>query len=385
MTQVLYIQYTNPAAYPPLEHSSRIIAENGHNVLFLGINELGKEDLVFPFHEGIHVKLLPACKPGWLQKFHYLWFCIWVLWESVFYRPNWVYASDLFSCPVALLLKALLGKKIIYHEHDTHINASTYFIKTCVTARYWLAQYAEQIIFPNKARAIKFIQENNVDKNKVQCIWNCPSLREITHLNEQSEDNNLWVIYHGSIVPGRPPVAIVQALALLPETVKLRIIGYETFGSQGYVQQLRNIARELGIEHRLTFLGALPRTEVFYWICMSSIGLSTIPMHHFDNINLINLTGASNKPFDNLACGIPLLVSDLPDWHQMFVEPGYALACNPDDPESIASALRWYIEHPDEMRNMGVLGQKRIQDEWNYESQFELFRNKILCPATLEE
>ena len=34
--RILYVQYTNPAAYPPLEHSSTILANAGWQVLFLG-------------------------------------------------------------------------------------------------------------------------------------------------------------------------------------------------------------------------------------------------------------------------------------------------------------------------------------------------------------
>jgi hypothetical protein len=46
------------------------------------------------------------------------------------------------------------------------------------------------------------------------------------------------------------------------------------------------------------------------------------------DLNEQAMAGASNKPFDYLACGVPLLVSDLLDWRMMFVKPGYGLACN---------------------------------------------------------
>jgi glycosyltransferase involved in cell wall biosynthesis len=86
--------------------------------------------------------------------------------------------------------------------------------------------------------------------------------------------------------------------------------------------------------------------------------------------NLETMTGASNKAFDYLACGLPLLVSNLPDWREMFVKPGYALECDPTDPQSIAAAIRQLIDHPDKMRLMGELGRQRILAEWNYERQF---------------
>lgn len=83
------------------------------------------------------------------------------------------------------------------------------------------------------------------------------------------------------------------------------------------------------------------------------------------------MTGASNKPFDYLSCGCPLLVTALPDWEHMFVQSGLAFSCDAEDPASIATAIRWYYEHPAERTLMGEAGRKRILSEWNYESQFK--------------
>ena len=94
-----------------------------------------------------------------------------------------------------------------------------------------------------------------------------------------------------------------------------------------------------------------------------------MPMKSSD-VNDDTMSGASNKPFDYLACGAALLVTDLPDWGKVFVEPGFGLACDPGDPKSIAQALQWFLEHPDQMRAMGEKGRQRILTDWNYEKQF---------------
>ena len=39
-------------------------------------------------------------------------------------------------------------------------------------------------------------------------------------------------------------------------------------------------------------------------------------------------------------------------------------------PNSIEAALRWYIDHPKERREMGRQGQDKIREAWNYESMF---------------
>ena len=82
------------------------------------------------------------------------------------------------------------------------------------------------------------------------------------------------------------------------------------------------------------------------------------------------MTGASNKPFDYMAAGLALLVSDRPDWRDMFVGPGYARACDPTDPASIAAALTWFLDHPAERRAMGARGRAKIAAEWNYDTAF---------------
>src|SRR5438270_2313182 len=77
--RILYVQYTNPAAYPPLEHSSHILADAGWDVIFLGTGALGANSLRFRPHDRIQVRQLPFCPAGWRQKLHYLWFAMWVV------------------------------------------------------------------------------------------------------------------------------------------------------------------------------------------------------------------------------------------------------------------------------------------------------------------
>jgi glycosyltransferase involved in cell wall biosynthesis len=100
------------------------------------------------------------------------------------------------------------------------------------------------------------------------------------------------------------------------------------------------------------------------------VGLSLLPLHIAD-INLENMIGASNKPFDYLACGLAVLVSRLPGWREQFVDTGYGLDCDPSDADSVAAALQQFYDHPEKVRAMGERGRQRILSEWNYEAQFQ--------------
>jgi glycosyltransferase involved in cell wall biosynthesis len=194
----------------------------------------------------------------------------------------------------------------------------------------------------------------------------------------------LKLLYHGSIVSDRLPISVIDALALLPDPVSLTVVGYETVGSRGYVNRLKHRAQQLGIEGRLQYLGALRRDELLR-VCRScDVGLALLPKQSCD-LNFNAMTGASNKPFDYLATGLAVLVSNLPDWRAMVVEPGYGWSCDPDSPESIAASIRRFLENPDEMRRMAEAGRQRILFDWNYEGQFQpVFRRMELSQTRSE-
>jgi glycosyltransferase involved in cell wall biosynthesis len=116
-------------------------------------------------------------------------------------------------------------------------------------------------------------------------------------------------------------------------------------------------------------LGSMPRSASLRHASRAHVGVSFVPKNT-DDINLRHMVGASNKSFDYMACGLPLLVTDLPDWTLAFVRPGFGRCCDPDDPDSVAAALQWFLDHIPERREMGRRGQKQIRTAWNYEAMF---------------
>jgi glycosyltransferase involved in cell wall biosynthesis len=282
------------------------------------------------------------------------------------WRPDWIYASDVLACPIAWLCSLLPGRRVLYHEHDTPMpNPTRWFPKACLAARRRLARRAALCVLPNATRARRFCEQTGI--RHVHCVWNCPARDEIGPPRAESDGQEVWLLYHGSITPAQLPPMILDALCQLPDWVKLRVIGYQTAGHPRYVEELREMASKLGVAHRFDFLGSVPtRRELLNWCGRSDIGLAL-----FAKQGLQPMCGASNKPFDYLARGCALLVTDLPEWRRMYVDPGYALACDPHDARSIASAVRRLLEHREKTRAMGERGRQRITTDWNYETQFD--------------
>src|SRR5216684_195964 len=119
--RILYVQYTNPAGYPPLQHSSRLLAASGWSVLFLGTHAFGTAALQFPVHPMIRVLQMQRVEAGWRQKLHFAAFGLWTLYWIVRWRPTVVYVSDPLAAPVGLLANLITRTPVIYHEHDSPV------------------------------------------------------------------------------------------------------------------------------------------------------------------------------------------------------------------------------------------------------------------------
>jgi glycosyltransferase involved in cell wall biosynthesis len=369
--RILYLQYGNPAAYPPLERSATQLLNAGWDVLFLGAHTAGVESLTLLTRPRARVLLLSSSRGRWRLKLHYLWFCMWASWRAVLYRPRWIYASDVMSAPVALLLKAVFGRRVLYHEHDAYDpERATVFMRACLAACRCLSHVSDLNVLPSDGRMDDFCRHNSVPKEKCARVWNCPSLAEVRQSRGEAVREDLRLLFQGSIVPARLPLAVLHAMTKVPESVKLRLIGYETIDNRGYVDRLMEEAVRLNLRERVELVGTVSRhADLLALSDDCDIGLALMPVET-DDVNMRSMAGASNKAFEYIACGLPILVGDRPEWRAMFVDPGYARSCDPEDAESIADALGWYLRNPDRARSMGEDGRQRILSEWNYETQF---------------
>jgi glycosyltransferase involved in cell wall biosynthesis len=219
-------------------------------------------------------------------------------------------------------------------------------------------------VFPNAARARLAQAELGFAADRLRVVWNLPRRGELPLLPARP-DEPLVLYYHGNVSPDLVPEAAAAGVRQLAGRVRLRIVGREAPGAAGYVRHLVRPANDV-----ISYEGQIPqRTDLLSAAAAAHVGLALMP-GKTDDVNLRHMTGASNKPFDYMAAGLALLVSDLPDWRDMFVRPGYARPCDPADPNSVAAALRWFLDHPHERRAMAARARARIEAEWNYETAF---------------
>jgi glycosyltransferase involved in cell wall biosynthesis len=365
--RILFIQATEPASYPPLIHASSLMAEEGWAVTFLSAPFEGHR-LELPSHPRIEVRAIPVRPSHVMSKAAYAGYTTAAARLALILRPDVVYASDPLGAAPGLLAARLARARLVYHEHDSPDPGSLH--PFLARARAAAVRGAELVIFPNETRARIVQTELGFAADRLHIVWNLPRRSELPPLEGQPE-SPLILHYHGIIGPDLHliPIAVVEGVQRLCGRVRFQIAGYEASRAAGYVQRLLELGggtNSTGVVH---YAGQVPRADLVATAARAHVGLALTPRDGSD-MNIRYRAGASNKPFDYMAAGLALLVSDQPDWREMFVKPGYARACDPTDPESIAGALSWFIDHPAGRRAMGASGRAKIETEWNYDSAF---------------
>jgi glycosyltransferase involved in cell wall biosynthesis len=284
------------------------------------------------------------------------------------FRPEIIYASDPLGAAPGLLAARLAHAKLVYHEHDSPTRGG--LNRMLSVARGLAARSADLVIFPNEGRARIAENELRFDRSHLRIVWNLPRRAEVPEVRRR-DPNPIILYYHGSIGPKRIPEAVVDAIVKLNGRARLKMVGYEAPGAEGYLEHLmaRGIVRE--DTRLLEYHGPISRgKELLSHAASAHLGLAFMPLSDVD-VNMQHMTGASNKVFDYMASGLPLLVSDLPDWNRLFVDTGYGRACDPMDSASVRSAILWFLDNPEECIRMGERARNKIMCEWNYDTAFQ--------------
>lgn len=83
--------------------------------------------------------------------------------------------------------------------------------------------------------------------------------------------------------------------------------------------------------------------------------------------NLDNAVERSNKLFEYMGMGLPIIVSHLPDWADMINKYQCGLVVDPNDPEDIARKIEVILSDPKGAWAMGQRGRKAVLDNYSWE------------------
>lgn len=146
---------------------------------------------------------------------------------------------------------------------------------------------------------------------------------------------------------------LLRAISALPPQIKAVIVGD---GDLRPVYLAR--ANRLGIRNRVVFTGRVSDDDLPDYYRMADVAvLPSVTMGEAFGLVLI----------EALACGIPVIASDLPGVRTVVNHPGDGLLVPPGDPGALAAAIRHILADEPRRRAMGARGRARVESLYAWE------------------
>ncbi len=155
----------------------------------------------------------------------------------------------------------------------------------------------------------------------------------------QAPDTDL--ISAGSLIGVKDHETLLRALALLPHTTTLRLVG-----DGPEKPRLQALAGKLGLNQQITFAGSIPYLTMPQELARARIHV--LPSRH-EGFGMVTIEAA--------ACGLPTVGSAV---GVLADDPALGISVPPGDAPALATAIRALLDNPAQRRALGQQAQQRV-------------------------
>lgn len=265
--------------------------------------------------------------------------------------------------PMAMLLKAITGKPVIYDIHECYPEMFLHKDYLAVWQGKLISSFIkilEQMAVRYFDAAIAATEHIAEQFEAVPILHNYPLLSEWQNAPESPQRYaSRNICYLGSITKERGLSQLVKALEYVD--CSLHLAG--SFEPASYRDELANLP---GFAKVVEY-GYVNRGEALQLLAKCAIGVV------FFDRSPNHLYSLSTKMFEYMASGLPLIVSDLPANVKLLDRVGCGRYLDPSQPENIAQAIAEMLSDPERLRIMGAKGKSMIGSELSWEAEEPAF------------
>ena len=280
-------------------------------------------------------------------------------------RPQIAHFHDPELLPWALLMK-FCGIRIVYDVHEDvpqqvkHTPGLNKLARKALPPFVSLAEWIGAKLLDGIVVATPTI-ERRFPSHKTALVRNYPLPNELhTQAARPMRERPVEFTYVGYISEVRNIFGMMSAIARMPQSeARLRLVG--SFA----LSETETQARAMAEWSRVKFDGWASREGVAAAMADARAGLVLLlPVEH-------EMLTYPIKLFEYMAAGIPVIASDFPVWREIVESAGCGLLVDPLDPASIAVAMQWIIDNPDEAAEMGKRGRVAVVSKYNWAPEAE--------------
>jgi glycosyltransferase involved in cell wall biosynthesis len=338
--------------------AAKSLAQAGYEVVLIARHD--KAEVV----DGIRVVPLPQPR----NRPHRMTMVLWRLYRLAVQEDADIYHfHDPELMIVGLLLKRR-GKKVIWDAHEHYPNSilDKYYLarplRWFLSKLFDLWERAVVRFFDYVIYTTPFVgQRYQTMKVRSGPVENYPIAKPAQTF---SRDPQPRILYLGVMARIRGLVEVIEAFALVAQKHpdwELCLVGLCRPAS--FEQELRDLARKLGVEARVKFVAWVPYEEKERLSAQASMGVITyLPYPN-------NTSCLPNKLFDYMLMGLPVVASHFPLYREVVETHRCGLTVDPARPQEIAHALAYLIEHPQEAKQMGEDGRRAVLETYNWENE----------------
>jgi len=265
----------------------------------------------------------------------------------------------------------LFRKRFLFDHHD--INPELYeakfgrrdfFYKLMVAFERWTFRTADVSIATNESYRRIAIERGGMDPDRVFVVRSGPNLdrlRLIDPVPALRNGRKYLVGYVGVMGQQEGIDYLLRSIRHIVVDLGRDDIQFGLVGGGTELDELKNYAREQGVEEYVTFTGRVPDQDLLEMLNTADVCVNP------DVANDMNDKSTMNKIMEYMALGKPIVQFDLTEGR--FSAQEASLYANRNDEDDFARKIVELVDDPEKRARMGRFGRRRVEEEleWRYE------------------
>src|ERR1051326_3373238 len=266
----------------------------------------------------------------------------------------------------------LFGKKFLFDHHDANpeLNVAKFgrrdfFYRLMCLCERLTFRTADVSIATNESYRRIALVRGGMHPRRVFVVRSGPSLERMKVVPPKpalKKGRKYLVGYVGVMGKQEGIDLLLQAVREIVFSFKRKDVQFGIVGGGTSLEEMKALARELGVEDYVTFTGRVPDAELLAMLNTADVCVNP------DVANEMNDISTMNKIMEYMALGKPIVQFDLAEGR--FSAGDASLYAKKNDVADFATKIAALLDDPERRQAMGEFGRRRVVDEleWRHEA-----------------